>query len=182
MNAKWPRRAAYGFVVLAAFGIGAGVGSSGHSSPTAGGTSTSAAVAATSSPAATSAATTPPPAPSPTPTPSPNGTYNGACNYTLGNDPVNGTAVATGDIQLTNTGNIGTVTRVTITWPQQGYAPLSETKTVRIPVGGSDDVQFNRPLTETQLSNLQNWQTGHGYQDGCTYAASITDTYGSVKG
>lgn len=29
-----------------------------------------------------------------------------------------------------------------------------------------------------QISNLQNWQTGHNYQDGCTYKATITGRSG----
>jgi hypothetical protein len=114
--------------------------------------------------------------------PSPDGTYQGACNYTLGNDPVGGTAVATGDVQVMNTGNIGTIVKVSISWPQQGYSPLSMTKTVQVPSGQTNDVQFHRPLSQDQLSNLQNWQTGHGFSDGCTYDATITGTYGTVQG
>lgn len=113
--------------------------------------------------------------------PSPNGTYQGSCAYTLGNNPAGGTAVATGDVQVTNTGNIGTVVRVKITWPQQGYAPLAMTKRIRLAAGGSQDVQFHRPLTYDQISNLQNWQTGHNYQDGCTYKATIMSTFGQAQ-
>ena len=122
-------------------------------------------------------ATTAPPA---HPYPSPDGTYQGACDYTLGNDPANGTAVATGDIQTTNTGNIGIVIKLTLTWPQQGYSPLSETKTVSVPDGGSMDVQFNMQLTYDQLSNLQNWQSGHT-DTGCTYTGTITGTFGVAQ-
>lgn len=121
------------------------------------------------------------PGDSPAPTPSPDGTFQGACDYTLGSDPVNGTAVATGDVTVTNTGNIGTIDKVSISWPQQGYSPLTMTKTVRVPVGGENDVQFHMPLTSTQLDNLQNWQMGHT-SDGCKYNASIIGTFGSVSG
>ena len=53
----------------------------------------------------------------------------GARDYTLGNDPVGGTAVATGDI----------------------------------------------------LDNLQNWQGGRNYSDGCTYKGTIVSQYGSPQ-
>jgi hypothetical protein len=129
---------------------------------------------------AQAAATSAPPAPSSV-TPSPNGTYQGACDYTLGNNPAGGTAVATGDVQVTNTGNIGTVDRVKITWPQQGFAPLAMTKRIRLAAGASQDVQFHMPLTYDQISNLQNWQTGHNYQDGCTYKATMISTFGQPQ-
>lgn len=114
--------------------------------------------------------------------PSPDAKYVGACDYTLGNDPVNGTAVATGDIEVTNDGNIGVAVTATITWPQQGYNPLTQSKTgVQVAAGQMVDVQFNMPLTQDQLSNLQDWQTGHMGESGCTYAVSMTSTFGSTQ-
>ena len=155
-----------GIIAVAAAGIlAAGCGSVIHS--------TSSATFGPSSPTSAAAA--------PVAAPSPNGTYQGACDYTLGNDPVNGTAVATGDVQVKNTGNIGTYLHVQITWPQQGYAPLAMSKDVRLKAGASKDVQFHMPLTQDQLSNLQNWQTGHNYSDGCTYKSTITGTFGSAS-
>jgi hypothetical protein len=93
-----------------------------------------------------------------------------------------GTAVATGYIQLTSTGNIGTIDRVTITWPQQGYSPLAMTKRIHFTVGATRDIQFHMPLTSDQITNLQNWQTGHNYADGCTYKATMTGMFGAVSG
>ena len=115
------------------------------------------------------------------PLPSPNGTYVGACDYNLGNDPADGSAVATGDIQTTNTGNIGITITLTLTWPQQGYSPLSDTKTVKLDPGANQDVQFSMQLTYDQLSNLQNWQSGHIGETGCTYKGTITGTYGVAQ-
>jgi hypothetical protein len=112
--------------------------------------------------------------------PSPDGTFTGSCNYTLGDSPSTGTAMATGDINVENTGNVGIVTKVTITWPQEGFSPLSLTKTVRVPYGGSLDVQFHRPLTGTQVDNLQNYQLGHAGDDGCTYNGSMVGTFGAA--
>lgn len=160
----------------AALGIGIAIGGAGTPGKTAA-VSTHSVTAAQSTVAPTQAAATPA---APAPVPSPNGTAQGACDYTLGNDPADGTAVATGDVDVTNTGNIGTVVKVSITWPQQGYSPLKMTKTVKIPTGGENDVQFHMPLTSTQLDNLQNWQSGHSGEDGCTYDATITDTYGAA--
>src|SRR6185437_10501647 len=73
-------------------GLGALAGSPSHSTGTAVGSSSPA-------PAAT---TTPPPA-----SPDPKGTDTGSCDYQLGSDPVGGTAKAVGEIDVTNTGNVG---------------------------------------------------------------------------
>jgi hypothetical protein len=161
------------FVVLIGLGIvGAALG--GSKKP-------AAASSGGGNPAASSQTTSTPPPPAPAA--SPDGTYQGACDYTLGDDPAGspGTAVATGDIQVTNTGNIGTVDRLRITWPQQGYSPLVMHKTIRLAAGASEDVQFHRHLTSTELDNLQNWQTGHNYNDGCTYNTAMISEFGSVQ-
>lgn len=153
--------------------LGVAIGSTSKTSP-------SSPPATSSSQPAQAAATSAPPAPT-TVTPSPNGTYQGACDYTLGDNPVGGTAVATGDVSVTNTGNIGTLVRVKITWPQQGYPSLAMTKKIRLNAGANQDVQLHMPLTYDQISNLQNWQTGHNYQDGCTYKATIMHTFGQPQ-
>lgn len=114
--------------------------------------------------------------------PSPDGTFTGSCSYELGDSPSTGTAQATGDIEAENTGNIGIFVKLTITWPQEGYAPLSLSKTVRLPQGGSRDVQFHMQLSGTQLDRLQNYQLGHSGDDGCTFNGSMTDTFGQPVG
>jgi hypothetical protein len=52
--------------------------------------------------------------------------HPGTCDKPAAKTPIapscpsaGGTAVATGDVQVTNTGNIGTIVRMKITWPQQ---------------------------------------------------------------
>lgn len=40
---------------------------------------------------------------------------------------------------------------------------------------------LHTPLTYDQISNLQNWQTGHNYQNGCTYKATIMSTFGRAQ-
>jgi hypothetical protein len=120
------------------------------------------------------------PVATPSPDPSPHGTWAGACDYTLGSDPVDGTAFATGDIELANTGNVGVVVKMKITWPQEGFAPLVMHKITRLHYGQSKDVQFALPMTGDQVDNLQNWQSSHGYKDGCTYHVKMTSTFGQV--
>ena len=130
---------------------------------------------------AASAAAPATPAAVPSVAPSPDGTYQGACDYSLAMSGDNLVSTATGDIQTKNTGNIGTMVRLRITWPQQGYAPLKMIRTVRLHPGQSKDVQFHMPLTQTQITDLQNWQSGHGEKDGCTYRGTITSTFGSAR-
>jgi hypothetical protein len=123
-------------------------------------------------------------APAPAPTASPAGTGSGSCDYTLGDNPAGspGTAVATGEIDLTNTGNVGITVKATVAWPQEGYAPLTLTKTARVPFGASGQpVSFALPLTYDQITNLQNWEEGHSFPaNDCTYTEDITGTYGRV--
>lgn len=111
------------------------------------------------------------------PAPSPDGTFEGSCDYTLGSSPATGTAVAIGDIQADNTGNVGIKVHLTISWPQEGYGPLKLSKTIRLGYGQSQDVQFHLPLTGTQLDRLQSYQLSHT-DTGCKYNGEMTDTFG----
>ncbi len=167
-KAIWITAAVLGGIVILIIAIGVIAGS----------TKTSTATTGRTAPAASPSVYDPLPTP---PVTDPKGTYSGSCNYTLGSDPVGGTARATGDITIRNTGNVGIVEYLKITWPQQGYAPLAMTRTVKLATGGSQDVPFHRPLSQTELDNLQNWQTGHNYADGCTYKVTITSTFGVVS-
>ncbi|SRR6266851_695033 len=128
-------------------------------------------------------ATTPASAAAPAPAvPDPKGTYTGSCAYTLGDNPAGGTAMATAEVDLVNTGNIGTTDRVTISWPQLGYAPITATRTVNSAAGASTPVPFSRPLSSTELDNLQNYEMGHlGTGDYCTYAVTIMSTFGAPR-
>jgi hypothetical protein len=121
------------------------------------------------------------PNPTPAPTPHPAGTSTGSCDYDLGSDPVGGTTVAIGEIDVTNTGNVGIVVRTVITWPQEGYPPLAMHQRIKVPVGDTRPASFHRPLSYDQITRLQAWQTGHNYADGCTYTATIVSNYGPVR-
>ncbi len=131
-----------------------------------------------STPAAATSSAPPPPA-----TPDAKGTSTESCNYTLSQgDSPGGTL--TGEIDVTNTGNIGIVVKATEAWPQQGSNPITLTKTVKVPYGASGQpVMFNYPADYDVISNLQNWEQGHNYpQDDCQslYKTTITGTYGPV--
>jgi len=41
-------------------------------------------------------------------------------------------------------------------------------------------VRFTQPINQSEIDRLQTWQEGHDYQDGGTYDAKITDTFGNV--
>jgi hypothetical protein len=137
------------------------------------------AASGTNAPAASSTSA---PAYTPPPTANATGKYVGSCDYTL-NDNFNSSiaAWATGDIEVTNTGNVGIVVVLKITWPQQGFPSLARHKTVRVAYGASRDIQFNLPLNQNQISNLQNWQEGHNYDSGCTYKATIVSKFGTPQ-
>jgi hypothetical protein len=68
--------------------------------------------------------------------------------------------------------------RTKITWPQEGYAPITMKRTVRALFGQTKAVRFHYYASGNQVDLLQAWQTGHNYEDGRTYHASITGTYG----
>ena len=140
--------------------------------------STAATTAATTAPAVPAATTSAPPSPNPA------GTYSGSCSYTLSTNFSNYTADAgtlTGEVDVINTGNIGTIVHVRITWPQEGYGPIVMARTVHLAAGTTRPVSFHQVAGQNVISNLQNWQQGHNDNDGCTYKATITGTFGNAS-
>ncbi len=118
----------------------------------------------------------------PAPVPSPDGTYSGSCDYTLTSDfssSISGHLI--GEIDLENTGNVGTIDRVRITWPQEGFPPIVATRTVRTPAGASKTVRFHVAASSNMIDELQSWQEHHNLRDGCHYRATITGTYGGAR-
>jgi hypothetical protein len=136
--------------------------------------------------AATSPASTPPavPAAAPAPAPSPDGTYQGSCDTRLGagiSDP----NYLIGQVDLANTGNIGTVIRVRFAWKQEGYPDITMTKTTRTRPGQSRTVDFRYyagtfATSTAPLDQNQSWQENHGFKDPCTYHARIVATFGQA--
>jgi hypothetical protein len=114
-------------------------------------------------------------------TPNPDGTYSGSCDYTLSDNFTDMSAAGTliGEIDVMNTGNVGTVTSVRITWPQEGFEPVTAHRTVHVPSGRSKTVRFHVTASQNMIAELQSWQESHNYRKGCTFHAAITGTYGT---
>jgi len=174
----WVRWTLIGVVVLAVAG-GAGSAASGgkkHAATVAPKTSAAPAVHATPKPAPTTSEA--PPAAIPDPA----GTVTGTCAYELVFDNLEPGHDHMGDlnaeVDAENTGNVGIVLAVAVTYPQLGHTAISMRKNVRVPAGQTVTVPFTRPATTSEITRLQDWQSGHDYSDGCTYKGTITDTYG----
>jgi hypothetical protein len=117
--------------------------------------------------------TPPPPA-----VPKPKGKYTGTCDYTLVFASEAHTGDLIGQVNLTNTGNIGTVLKVRMSWTQVGYRPITLIKNVKVPYRGHKVVPFHRPASQTEIDRLQ----AANYGDECSYKATITDTFGTAHG
>lgn len=115
--------------------------------------------------------------------PNPDGTFSGSCDYELATDIDNYDTHAgdlNGEVDVENTGNVGIVVKVTITWPQLGHTPIAMSKNVRVAYGQAKTVPFTKPVGSAVIERLQSWQEGHDYKDGCTYNGKMTDTFGAV--
>lgn len=105
------------------------------------------------------------------------GTYTYRCDYVLGDFTDN---TSTGyrliaSARLKNTGNIGTISRVTAIWDRLGTDPLKKTKTVRLASGKSVTVNFTIPIDQATLDLVQ-------AADGdCRVRSAIADTFGSTS-
>jgi hypothetical protein len=149
----------------------------------AGGTTTGT-VARHTSPAASAAPAAAPsstPAPAPIPTPSPNATGTGSCDVSLSSSP-NGSSYLVSEVDVTNTGNIGAVIRVKVSWPQVGFAPIVKHKTVRVPYGQTAHVNLSvnaNNYSNDIIGNFQNYQLSHS-GDPCSYSLAIESTFGQA--
>ncbi len=173
---SWQRRHPVWFTVIALavvlvvlVVVGAALGSPG-SKPTASTGSTTAPVAA-----ATSAA-----APAPAPVPSPAGTISGSCDTSL-SDSLYGQNWLTASVTASNTGNIGTIVRIKVSWPLQGFAPIVKVKKVRTAAGSSAQVEFRVPVNDQQISAFQDMQLSSSNSNVCSYRATITGTFGTAS-
>lgn len=179
-NRHWVRWAlAVGAVLVVGAGIGAATSSPAkHAAKVA---TTTAHRAMSSAPAVAPAAKTTAEAP-PAAVPDPAGTVTGSCAYELVFDNIepghDHMGDLNGEVDVANTGNIGTVVKVTITWPQLGHPAIKVVKSVKVAYGQTVTVPFTRPATTSVIDRLQSWQNSHDFKDGCTYDGSIVDTYG----
>jgi hypothetical protein len=122
----------------------------------------------TPAPVASVAATSSPPS-------NPSGNVTGSCDVSLSSQ-LYGQNYLTASVVATNTGNVGTVVRIKVFWPLQGFSPVTKARTVRTTPGSTVRVQFHAPVTEQQVSDFQNVQLA-STGDPCRYKASITGTY-----
>lgn len=115
--------------------------------------------------------------------PEPDGTVTGTCAYELATDVdtyETHAADLNAEVDAENTGNVGIVLTVTTSFPQLAHAPIVMSKKVKVPYGRTVTVRFTRPINQSQITRLQDWQSGHDYDDGCVYKGTITDTYGAA--
>src|SRR5262249_29058452 len=103
----------------------------------------------------------------------------GSCDYLLSNS-IYGTDHLVGEVDLHNTGNVGTDVKVRITWPQEGQAPVARLKHVRTEPGSRSVVRFKVKASTAVIDSLQSWQLRHTGA-GCTYHVTITGTFGQPQ-
>jgi hypothetical protein len=179
-NRHWLRWILVGIVALAiAGGVGAAASGSKKHAATVATKSTSTVPSTTPSVVEQTTSEAPPPPA----VPNPEGTVTGTCAYELTDDVNNyetHAADMNAEVDAENTGNIGLVLTVTMSYPQLAHQPIVMTKKVKVPYGQTVTVRFTKPMTQSQITRLQDWQSGHDYDDGCVYKGTITDTYGSA--
>jgi hypothetical protein len=137
--------------------------------------------ASTASPAAAAPVATTAPAPAPAPVASPNATGQGSCDVSLASG-INGTNYLVSVVDVTNTGNIGQMIRVRVSWPQVGFAPIVRHKTIRVPFGQTVHANLNAaadPNGADIIGNFQNYQLSHN-GDPCSYTLTALSTFGAT--
>jgi hypothetical protein len=111
----------------------------------------------------------------------PFGRVSGTCSHASVSDSSEAHAAdLVGHADVKNTGNVGITVTVTMTWPQLGQRPISATKQgVNVDYGQTESVSFKHPVNQSQLTNFKDWQDKQN-EDGCTYTATMTKTFGDV--
>lgn len=101
----------------------------------------------------------------------------GTCDYSL-SDTLGGNDTFTAEVDVKNTGNIGIKVKVTASWPQFGFGPLTSHRTVTVPFHKTVTVQLRHSASSEQTLRLQSWQEHHDIKDGCKYDGKILETSG----
>src|SRR5690625_4724257 len=111
--------------------------------------------------------------------PKPDGTYTSSCDYILGDFTESETGLRfVADARLRNTGNVGTVTRVTARWFLAGGDEIKAQKSVRVGPGKTRRVGCVEVATQDQIDLHQ----ALGFsQKTCTVKATIIDTFGEPE-
>jgi hypothetical protein len=111
--------------------------------------------------------------------PNPQANWTGSCS----DNPGTPTSHFLGEVDLTNTGNIGIVVKAKIGWPQEGYAPVIATGTTRVLYGGTGVIRFHIPVSFNTDFIYSTWIVDHNSKagsGGCLYRIRIIRDYGSV--
>lgn len=109
----------------------------------------------------------------------PEAEHNMDCGYVLGDfgdsgDPSKGYRLVGGG-RVTNTGNVGVIGQITITWEMLGQAPVKEQRQVRLAVGKSKRVSVTVPVGQDAIDL-------HQSADGdCKAKMKLTDTFGKPQ-
>jgi hypothetical protein len=156
--------------VLIAFGAISAALNGGHKTP---GKAAGTAATVTTAPSSS--------APPPPPTPNPAGTITGSCDVSLATS-LYGQDYLTAQVNADNTGNIGTMVRVRVSWPLQGFSPITRARTVRVAAGATSQVEFHAAVSQDQVSEFQDEQLAANGSDPCHYSGTITGTWGQPTG
>jgi hypothetical protein len=125
------------------------------------------------------------PAPSAAPTANPDGSWSASCDTSLGAG-INDANYLTGEVDLVNTGNVGTVVRVRFAWKQEAYPSIVLFKTVRTHPGQHYVVRFHYnagtfATSTAPLDRDQSWQENHGFRMPCSASATIMRSFGPAQ-
>ena len=108
--------------------------------------------------------------------PDPQGSFDGKCDYLLGDfteGPGGYKLVAGGTVE--NTGNVGILAVVKASWTMLGGEPVTAQRKVKLPRGGTKDVQITSPATQGQIDQHQS------AEGKCKADVTIVDTYGKAQ-
>lgn len=85
-------------------------------------------------------------------------TGSGSCDVSLASD-LYGQDYLTATVTLTNANTLAGTATVTVSWPLQGFSPLTKSKTVSIAAnGGTADVELHVAANQSQVSEFQDEQ------------------------
>jgi len=106
--------------------------------------------------------------------PDPDGTYEGTCDYLLGDGGAEGYRFIA-DAKMVNTGNIGTVNDIKAVWYLGGGGKIVKEKTVRTNANTTKRVGFDFPASSDDIDRHQS------VEGDCKVVVTIVDTFGAVK-
>ena|GEM_PF-3872707 len=110
--------------------------------------------------------------------PAPDGTFTSSCTYGLDDftQTKDGLRFLAG-APLENTGNIGTVDKVTATWLLAGGDKITKHKTVRVKPGKSEHVGLSRVASHDEIDRHQDMNAG----EKCSVDVTMIDTFGEPQ-